>query len=185
MKLYKNVDILDLENIMREGILPIDVTGNNNWEESRRSNNATDVVYLFKENNIGDSFTTYGLVLLEIEVDAKPNEIDKYDIHKEEYEEYIVSEVPVSAIKAIYIPKIFKDKITKEYNIDLSEYYIKYVDVEFKVYSNEENRYVVADKQVQDIYVKTANISTFDFNYLRGITNNRMLDCQKKWKYMI
>ena len=29
MKLYKNVDILDLENIMREGILPIDVTGNN------------------------------------------------------------------------------------------------------------------------------------------------------------
>ena len=47
MKLYKNVDILDLENIMREGILPIDVTGNNNWEESRRSNNATDVVYLF------------------------------------------------------------------------------------------------------------------------------------------
>lgn len=185
MKLYKNVDILDLENIMREGILPIDVTGNNNWEESRRSNNATDVVYLFKENNIGDSFTTYGLVLLEIEVDAKPNEIDKYDIHKVEYEEYIVSEVPVSAIKAIYIPKIFKDKITKEYNIDLSEYYIKYVDVEFKVYSNEENRYVVADKQVQDIYVKTANISTFDFNYLRGITNNRMLDCQKKWKYMI
>lgn len=59
------------------------------------------------------------------------------------------------------------------------------MDVEFKVYSNEENRYVVADKQVQDIYVKTANISTFDFNYLRGITNNRMLDCQKKWKYMI
>lgn len=185
MELYKNVDILDLENIMRGGILPIDVTGNNNWEESRRSNNATDVVYLFKKNNIGDSFTTYGLVLLKIEVDAKPNEIDKYDIHKGEYEEYIVSEVPVSAIKAIYIPKIFKNKITKEYNIDLSEYDIKYVDVEFKVYSIEENRYVVADKQVQDIYVKTANISTFDFNYLRGITNNRMLDCQKKWRYMI
>ena len=57
------------------------------------------------------------------------------------------------------------------------------MDVEFKVYSNEENRYVVADKQVQDIYVKTANISTFDFNYLRGITNNRMLDCEKKWRY--
>lgn len=183
MRLYKNVDIKDIVKILEEGILPIDVTGNNNWEESRRSNNATNVVYLFKENNIGDSFTTYGLVLLEIEVDAKPNEIDKYDIHKGEYEEYIVSEVPVGAIKAIYIPKIFKNKITKEYNIDLSEYDIKYVDVEFKVYSNEENRYVVADKQVQDIYVKTANISTFDFNYLRGITNNRMLDCEKKWRY--
>lgn len=185
MKLYKNVDILDLENIMREGILPIDVTGNNNWEESRRSNNATDVVYLFKENNIGDSFTTYGLVLLEVEVDAKLNKIDKYDIHKGEYEEYIVSEVPVNAIKAIYVPKIFKNKIIKEYNIDLSKYDVKYVDVEFKVYSSEENRYVVADKKVQNIYVKTANISTFDFNYLRGITNNRMLDCQKKWRYMI
>lgn len=183
MKLYKNVDIKDIVKILEEGILPIDVTGNDNWEESRRSNNATDVVYLFKENNIGDSFTTYGLVLLEVEVAAQPNEIDKYDIHKGEYEEYIVSEVPVSAIKAIYIPKIFKNKITKEYNIDLSAYDIKYVDVEFKVYSIEENRYIVADKQVQDIYVKTANISTFDFNYLRGITNNRMLDCEKKWRY--
>ena len=185
MKLYKNVDIEDVLKILEEGILPIDVTGNNNWEEFNRSDNATDIVYLFKANDIGDSFVNYGLVLLELEVNAKHNIIDEFDIHKGEYEEYIVSEVPVNAIKAIYIPKIFKDKIINEYNVDLSKHDVRYVDVEFKVYSSEENRYVVADKQLQDIYVKTANLSTFDFNYLRGIMNNRMLDCKKKWRYKI
>ena len=45
MKLYKNVDILDLENIMRDGILPISQTNNDNWSDGNRSNNSKDVVY--------------------------------------------------------------------------------------------------------------------------------------------
>jgi hypothetical protein len=32
MKLYKNVDIKDLESILENGILPISVTGNDNWK---------------------------------------------------------------------------------------------------------------------------------------------------------
>lgn len=43
MKLFKNVDILDLENIMRDGILPISKTGNDNWGENKRSNNSKDI----------------------------------------------------------------------------------------------------------------------------------------------
>lgn len=185
MKLYKNVDIEDITKILKEGILSIDVTGNNNWSDSNRADNATDVVYLFKGNDIGDSFTTYGLVLIEIEIDAKYNKIDDLDIHKGEYEEYIVSEVPVNAIKNVYIPEIFKEKIIKEYGIELTGYDVKYVDVEFEVYSSEKDEYIKADRKTKEVYVKTANISTSEFNYLRGIANNRMLDCKMKWRYKI
>lgn len=113
MKLYKNVDIIDLNNILKDGILPISKTGNDNWSENKRSNNSKDVVYLFSE-------------------------------------------------------------------ID-----VKFVDVEFLVYSSELGEYILAVDEDKSIFVDTANLSTSDFNYLRGIKNNRMLDCQKKWRYMI
>lgn len=100
MKLFKNVDILDLENIMRDGILPISKTGNDNWGENKRSNNSKDVVYLFEAINQGDSFMHYGLALIEVDINnAILNEIDDFDINKGEYIEYIASEVPVSNIK--------------------------------------------------------------------------------------
>lgn len=169
MKLFKNVDILDLENIMREGILPISKTGNDNWGDGNRSNNSKDVVYLFEALNQGDSFMHYGLVLIEIDInDAISNEIDDFDINKGEYIEYIASEVPVNNIKGIYIPKIFEEPLRAKYEVDFSEIDVKFVDDEDK-----------------SIFVDTSNLSTSDFNYLRGIKNNRMLDCQKKWRYMI
>lgn len=186
MKLYKNVDILDLENIMREGILPISKTGNNNWGDGNRSNNPKDMVYLFEALNQGDSFTHYGLVLLEIDIDdAVLSEIDDFDINKGQYIEYIASEVPVNNIKGIYIPKIFEEPIMAKYEVDFSEINVKFVDVEFSVYSSELDEYVLADDEDKSIFIDTANLSTSDFNYLRGIKNNRMLDCQKKWRYMI
>lgn len=186
MKLYKNVDILDLENIMREGILPISKTGNNNWGDGNRSNNPKDMVYLFEALNQGDSFTHYGLVLLEIDIDdAVLSEIDDFDINKGQYIEYIASDVPVNNIKGIYIPKIFKEPIMAKYEVDFSEINVKFVDVEFSVYSSELDEYVLADDEDKSIFIDTANLSTSDFNYLRGIKNNRMLDCQKKWRYMI
>lgn len=186
MKLYKNVDILDFENIMREGILPISKTGNNNWGDGNRSNNPKDMVYLFEALNQGDSFTHYGLVLLEIDIDdAVLSEIDDFDINKGQYIEYIASEVPVNNIKGIYIPKIFEEPIMAKYEVDFSEINVKFVDVEFSVYSSDLDEYVLADDEDKSIFIDTANLSTSDFNYLRGIKNNRMLDCQKKWRYMI
>ena len=186
MKLYKNVDILDLENIMRDGILPISKTGNDNWGENKRSNNSKDMVYLFKALNQGDSFMHYGLVLIEIDInDAILNEIDDFDINNGEYIEYIASEVPVNNIKGIYIPKIFEEPLRAKYEVDFSEIDVKFVDVEFLIYSPELGEYVLADDEDKLIFIDTANLSTSDFNYLRGIKNNRMLDCQKKWRYMI
>ena len=47
MILYKNVDLIDLISIMEKGILPLDECKNNNWEDGKRADNRTDVVYLF------------------------------------------------------------------------------------------------------------------------------------------
>lgn len=183
MKLFKNVDILDLENIMRDGILPISKTGNDNWGENKRSNNSKDVVYLFEAINQGDSFMHYGLALIEVDINnAILNEIDDFDINKGEY---IASEVSVSNIKGIYIPKIFEEPLRAKYEVDFSEIDVKFVDVEFLVYSPELGEYILADDEDKSIFIDAANLSTSDFNYLRGIKNNRMLDCQKKWRYMI
>lgn len=186
MKLFKNVDILDLENILQEGILPINQTNNDNWSDGNRSHNSKDVVYLFEALNQGDSFTHYGLVLIEVNIDdAILNEIDDFDINKGEYIEYIASEVPVNNIKRIYIPKIFEEPLRAKYEVDFSEIDVKFVDVEFLVYSPELGEYILANDEEKSIFIDTANLSTSDFNYLRGIKNNRMLDCQKKWRYMI
>ena len=57
MILYKNVDICDLKSIMEKGILSLDACGNNNWDDGKRGENSTSVVYLFqpltKENSLG------------------------------------------------------------------------------------------------------------------------------------
>ncbi len=186
MKLFKNVDILDLENILQEGILPISQTNNDNWSDGNRSNNSKDMVYLFDALNQGDSFTHYGLVLIEVDVDnAILNEIDDFDINKGEYIEYIASKVPVNNIKGIYIPKMFEEPLRAKYEVNFSEIDVKFVDVEFSVYSSELGEYILADDEDKSIFIDTANLSTSDFNYLRGIKNNKMLDCQKKWRYMI
>lgn len=124
MKLYKNVDIKDLGSILKNGILSMDVCGNNNWKDGLRSNNATDVVYLFKALPYKRNyFPQYGKALIECDVDnAKPNEFSPNDVNKGLYEEYITDEVKPQDIKAVYIPKAYSDEVT------VSSDLIKYVD---------------------------------------------------------
>lgn len=186
MKLFKNVDILDLNSILKDGILPISKTGNDNWSDGNRSNNSKDMVYLFEALNKGDSFMHYGIVLIEVDIDdAILNEIDDFDANKGQYVEYIASEVPINNIEGIYIPKIFEEPLRAKYEVDFSEIDVKFVDVEFLVYSSELGEYILANEDDKSIFVNTANLSTSDFNYLRGTKNNKMLDCQKKWRYDI
>ena len=66
MILYKNVDLIDLISIMENGILSLDECKNNNWEEGKRADNRTDVVYLFSPAapEVKNSFINYGLALL-------------------------------------------------------------------------------------------------------------------------
>jgi hypothetical protein len=42
MILFKNVDICDLDSILRHDILSMDECGNDNWEDGDRANNPTD-----------------------------------------------------------------------------------------------------------------------------------------------
>ena len=63
MKLFKNVDFRDLPAILAEGILPISVTGNDNWDDGRRASNSREVVYLFNAER-GASFVNYGTALI-------------------------------------------------------------------------------------------------------------------------
>ena len=101
MKLYKNVSSEDLEKILKEGILPISKTGNDNWEGNRRANNSTEVVYLFNPTSDVTSFTQYGDVVLEVEVEAYRNEIAPNDSNRGQYEEYIVAEVKPEEIVGV------------------------------------------------------------------------------------
>lgn len=101
LKLYKVVDREDLDKILKEGILPISKTGNNNWENNRRADNSTEVVYLFKPLTEQLNFSQYGDVLLEVETTAYKNEILPYDRNRGKYEEFITYEVKPEEIKKV------------------------------------------------------------------------------------
>ena len=60
MLLYKNVDICDLKSIIENGILSMDECGNNNWDEGKRAENDTSVVYLARLVNI-----THSLIMVQ------------------------------------------------------------------------------------------------------------------------
>ena len=78
MILYKNVDIKDLESILSKGILSLNKSGNNNWDDNKRASNSCDVVYLFNPLTEQNSFCNYGAVLLQIDIpdnEVKENQI--------------------------------------------------------------------------------------------------------------
>ena len=101
LKLYKIVDREDLDKILKEGILPISKTGNDNWENNRRADNSIEVVYLFKPLTEQLNFSQYGDVLLEVETTAYKNEILPYDRNRGKYEEFITYEVKPEEIKGV------------------------------------------------------------------------------------
>ena len=126
---YKNVDICDLPSILSKGILSLNQSNNDNWNNGKRVDNSRDVVYLFRPTGYENSFVQYGVALLEVEVNGKENEMVDNDVNKGKYIEYVCDCVPPENIKAVYIPKIFKDKISYHNSK------IKWVDMEAKIYS--------------------------------------------------
>lgn len=178
MKLFKNVDIKDLENILANGILPISVTGNNNWEDDYRSNNSTDVVYLFDAKNHGDTFVNYGLALIEVEVEATVNEMAEADVNKESYVEYVCNEVKPEQILNVYIPN-FVDCNIDDSRIQKVEYTCNY----YKETGRFSCELVNLDGEVKEQFEATAPISTNISNYLRGVNLNRTMIDTKDWKY--
>ena len=168
MKLYKNVDIKDLKNILSEGILPISKTNNNNWDSGKRADNSSDVVYLFSSVSSQNSFPRYGVALVEVSVEATENIIANNDANSGEYIEYIAEEVAPANILKVYIPEIFKSYINAEL---LEAVKVTWVELTAEVYG--ENVLENADQELLRQFAKTAPLSTSEFNFFRGVKENK------------
>ena len=174
MIFYKNVDIKDLESILTKGILSLNVSGNNNWDDGKRADNSCDVVYLFRPLTEENSFCNYGVALLEIDIPddkIKENQLLENDRYNGKYIEYITDEVSVQYIKTIYIPKIFKERIDLPENI-LSK--ITWCGMKANYYGDSirEN----CPDEVLKQFAKTAEImDASEFNFFRGITDRRTM----------
>lgn len=170
MKLYKNVDIIDLESILEKGILSMDACGNNNWEEKRRSRNATDVVYLFAPTGAQNSFVQYGAALVEVEIDdAKPDEMTERDVNRGLYKQYITDKVEPEQIKAVYVPILFKNWIESEI-LEKIESKITWCDMSAKVYKGDD----LAEATEEDFaHLEHGSVeSTSWWLYFRGVDKN-------------
>lgn len=92
MRLFKNVDICDLGNILEKGLQSMDECGNDNWDDGRRGNNSTSVVYLFRPKGEINSFPySYGVALVECDCDAQIHEMSERDVHRDDHVEYVFS----------------------------------------------------------------------------------------------
>lgn len=188
MFLYHNADLKDINDIIEQGLLPMSATENNRWASDKRADNSIDVVYLFKPLGKQNSFTKYGMVLIEVEVDnAKKSSLPSTDKNFGKYDEYIVSHVDPKSITRIFIPSIFMDRIT-----DLSESTMSkliWCEMDAEVFSeyipNPDDPYgyggtsvykPVTDKELA-MFAGTAPIYVDEFNYFRGIDeSDEMID---------
>lgn len=197
---YKNVDICDLPSILSKGILSLNKSGNDNWSTNKRVDNSRDVVYLFRPTGYENSFVQYGVALLEVEVNGVENEMTANDVNRGKYIEYICDCVPPENIKAVYIPKIFKNRISYRNSK------IKWVDMEVKIYSSElwninmdkygkmcslgykelpddfddKLNYKNCSEELLQLFANTAPIeNSSEFNYFRGLLpNQEMIDLE-------
>lgn len=175
MTLYHNCDYRDLTSILKDGILPMSKTGNNRWEDKKRVNNSEDVVYLFKPVGKQNSFTQYGICLIEVDVDATENILDEFDCNHGKYSEYITEYVPANQIKAVYIPEAFKDRISSELDeetlakITWCEIYAdNFIGTGFC-----EGYFTQLSEERLSEFARTAELKVNGFNYFRGIDDTR------------
>lgn len=187
MILYKNVGIEDLEKILKEGILPISKTENDNWGNNRRAPNSKDVVYLFlpKKRNY---MPNYGLVLLEVDVEyAVKTTFAVGDNNADNYDEYIIDQVRPEQIKNIYIPEIFKNRKIEDMPENIKRYILQenngIVDTLKNYLSDETFKKIIfvkcsatisglpATKEELLLFGQTAKINSSWFGYFRGLKN--------------
>ena len=161
MKLYKNVDIKDLQSILEKGIISIDAGAPNNLDDGKRAKNATNVVYLFEPIGKVNTFPHYGIALLEVDCSATVNEFMENDIHKNDYIEYITDYVSPGQIKAIYIPEIFRDRLA---DISLPDM-VKYVPMTADLWDNGKRP---ATQSELEQFGKTAELNSTWYGFFRG-----------------
>lgn len=173
MTLYKNVDICDLESILTKGVLSLDESSNNNWDDGRRANNPTDRVYLFQPVDGKENvFPRYGVALLEVEVKgAERSELIETDAHNYDYIEYTISKVEPDQIKRVIIPEIFKYRLDLPKSVEKSVFWCGFSTSVYGV-----NGLEPADEHVISCFSNTAPIedSTF-YNFFRGEDETRCI----------
>ncbi len=171
MVLYKNVDICDLESIVKNGILSMDECGNNNWGDGKRSDNDTSVVYLFKPIAEKNVFPSYGIALLEIDCAASENRMPDNDAHNRDYVEYVTKEVKPEWIRKVIIPRIFKGRISLPENIKVT-----WCEMYAEEYGDGDEKRQITENRME-LFAATAPLNTIDFNYFRGTDEKRhMID---------
>lgn len=169
MILYKNVDICDLKSIMEKGILSLDACGNNNWDDGKRGENSTSVVYLFQPLTKENSFPEYGAALLEIDCSADRSEMPDFDVHKGKYEEYITEQVLPSQIRRIFIPKIFRPYIEAPTNLDIC-----WCQMEADYYGD--GGLEKCSSEILEQFARTAPFMSVEaFNFFRGMNKDRTM----------
>lgn len=188
MFLYHNADLKDINNIIEKGLLPMSATGNNRWVSDERADNSTDIVYLFKPLGKQNSFTKYGMVLIEVEVDnAEKSSLSSTDKNYGKYDEYITSHIPPESITRVFIPSIFMSRITGLSESTMLK--LIWCEMDAEVFSeyipNPDDPYgcggtsvykPVTDKELA-MFAGTAPIYVDEFNYFRGIDeSDEMID---------
>lgn len=170
MKLYKNVDIFDVENILRIGLKCLDVVCDN-WESGNRANNDTSVVYLFRKIKNGcNSFPRYGAALLEIETSgAVKNEIGKNDYNYNKYIEYVKKEIRPEEIKNIYIPYVYREKCAECLDSSIFSR-VTFCEFSADIY----NGFDLKPATKYDIEkIKRNELNTWEDNFFRGINDKK------------
>lgn len=174
MILYKNVDIKDLESILSKGILSLNESGNNNWDENKRANNSCNIVYLFKPLTEENSFCNYGVALLKIDIPdniVRESHLSENDEYNGRYVEYVADRVPAQDIAAIYIPELFKERIDLPAEIMTKIVWCNMKAKHYGDYGKED-----CPDEVLKQFAKTAEImSANSFNFFRGKTEKRTM----------
>lgn len=182
MKLFKNVDLCDLESILTKGILSLDECDNDNWDSGKRADNATNVVYLFNPTGKQNSFPYYGIVLVEVEAEAEKSDISEHDAYYGRYEEYVCTKIDPEQIKMVYIPEIFKNKVP------ISHSKIRYVKLEATHYDEDTDipERIPCTDIILKRFAETAPIAdSTEFNFFRGVTEKRHMIVLYDVRYII
>lgn len=192
MILFHNTDISNLNSILEQGLLPANKCEVNNWDKKCRAKNSRDVVYLSEPIGRQNSFTNYGIALLVVRVtpgEISPNKLAENDFGQGKYYEYTVTSVSPNNILRIYIPKLFRNRISglsdkvleKVIWCDMTAQIFDHCEEtdEFVIQGVPKTRSVYRNATETELkqFGETAELSSCGFNYFRGITaENTMID---------